>query len=139
MEINGIGTKERISNFKVQHDTNTKLISPSSTGKVRYVKFAIDPYKFTHNFKKYELEPIFYIGLYYTSEQKPDKMISVAGPYIKTLGGSKCILNVDTFCQLESGNSFYYGVSGNVLRENNTLIKNIDFNGRSYFSSLKSN
>lgn len=64
MEINGLDTKERIPNLKAQHDTNTKLISAPSAGEVRYAKLAMDSYTFTHNFKKYELTPNFYIGLY---------------------------------------------------------------------------
>ena len=93
-------------------------------------------YTFTHIFKKYELTPIFYIGLYYTSDLNPDKITSIAEPYIRTAGGSKCIFNGNIFYHLESGNSFYYGVNGNVHKTTKISIKNIDFDGRYYSSSL---
>lgn len=139
MQINGLATEERIANFKAQHDTNTKLISPTSTGTVKYAKFAMDSYTFTRIFKKYELTPIFYIGLYYTSDLEPNKIISIAKPYIRTLGGAKCVFDGSIFYRLESGRSFYYGVNGDVYKKTNNFIKNIDFDGRYYSPSLSNN
>lgn len=139
MEINGLVTNERIASFKAQHETNTKLISPASTGTVRYAKSAMDSYKFTHTLKKYELTPIFYIGLYYTSDLEPDKIISISEPYIRTSGEAECVFNGNVFYRLERGNSFYYGVNGDVYKATNRFIKNIDFDGRYYSDSLNAN
>ena len=138
MALNGLATEERIANLKAQHDENTKLISPTSTGKVRYAKLGMDAYTFTHNLKKYKLTPIIYIGLYYTSELEPDKIISIAEPYISTSGGAKCVFNGNIFYKLENGHSFYYGVAGDVFKTNNSkkFIKNINFDGRYYSSSF---
>lgn len=137
MELNGLDTKERIANFKAQHDANTSLITPNSTGTVRYAKFAMDSYIFTNLLKKYELTPVLYIGLYYTSDIEPDKIISIDEPYIRTSGGADCVFTGDIFYRLESGNSFYYGVNGNVYKTTNIFIKNIDFDGR-YYSEIES-
>lgn len=141
MKLNGIDTEERKANFKAQHDANISLITPNSTAAVRYAKFAMDSYKFTNFLKKYELTPVIYIGLYYTSGNSPDKIVSIDQPFIKISGGVDCIFtNENIFYRLENGNSFYYGVSGDLYRANNNLfIKNIDFDGRYYSSSLNVN
>jgi len=141
MESNGLATKKRIDEFKAQHDTNTntKLISTTSTGTVKYAKFAMDSYTFTRIFKKYELTPIFYVGLYYTPDLELDKIISIAEPYIRTSGGAKCLFDGSIFYRLESGRSFYYGVNGDVYKKTNNFIKNIDFDGRYYSPSLSNN
>ena len=138
MELNGLDTEERIANFKTQHEINTKSISPNSTETVRYAKFAMDSYKFTNLLKKYELTPVFYIGLYYDSNGVPEKIVSIAEPYIRTSTGAQYIFDGEIFYRLESGNSFYYGVNGNVYKTTNIFIKNIDFDGRYYSSSLNS-
>jgi hypothetical protein len=122
MKANELATEKRTADFKAQNDTNTKLISFTSTGTVRYAKFTMDPYTFTRTFKKYELTPVFYVGLYYTSELEPDKMISIAEPYIKTSGGAKCVFNGNIFYKLENGHSLYYGVAGDVYKTANTTI-----------------
>lgn len=139
MELNGINTEERISNFKAQHDENTSLMILNSKGTVRYAKFAMESYKFNNFLKKYELTPIFYIGLYYTSIDSPDKIASIKEAFIKTSDGADCIFAGNIFYKLESENSFYYGVYGDVCKENNVFIKNIDFDGRYYSSSLNTN
>lgn len=68
-------------------------------------------------------------------------MISITEPYIKTSDGTKCVFNGSIFYRLENGHSFYYAVSGDVYKTNNSksLIKNIDFDGRYYSSSLGAN
>ncbi|ABW19220.1 hypothetical protein [Alkaliphilus oremlandii] len=141
MELNGSDTEERKANFKAHHDDNSRLIIPNSTTTVRYAKLAMDSYKFTNLLKKYELTPVLYIGLYYTSVNSPDKIVSINDPFIKTSSGADCIFtNGNIFYRLESGNSFYYGVNGDVYKtKGNTIIKNIDFDGRYYSSSLNSN
>jgi len=99
----------------------------------------MDSYTFTNSFRKYELTPIFYIGLFYNSDLELDKIISIAEPYIRTLGKTECIFKGNIFYKLESGNSFYYGVNGNVHKKNDVFIKNISFDGRYYSYYLKSN
>ncbi|MPM76660.1 hypothetical protein SDC9_123659 [bioreactor metagenome] len=136
MESNELATTEMVANFKTQHETNTKLTSTNSTGTVRYAKLAMNSHTFTKGFSKYELTPIFYVGLYYTSDTQPDKIISIAEPYMSTLGATKCVFDGNIFYKLENGHSFYYGISGAIYKKTKTFVKNIDFDGRYFSDSL---
>ena len=136
MKLDGLGTEERIANFKVQHDANTSLIIPNSTATVRYGKFAMDSYEFTNSLTKYKLTPILYIGLYYTSNESPNKIASIDQSFLNTSGGSNCEFTGKIFYRLESGNSFYYGINGDVYKTASIFIRNIDFDGRYYSASL---
>lgn len=135
MEINDLATTEMVANFKAQHETN-KLTSTNSTGTVRYAKLAMNSHTFTKGFNKYELTPIFYVGLNYISDTQPDKIISIAKPYISTTGAEKCVFDGNIFYKLENGHSFYYGISGAIYKKTKTFVKNIDFDGRYFSDSL---
>lgn len=135
MEINDLATTEMVANFKAQHETN-KLTSTNSTGTVRYAKLAMNSHTFTKGFNKYELTPIFYVGLNYISDIQPDKIISIAKPYISTTGAAKCVFDGNIFYKLENGHSFYYGISGAIYKKTKTFVKNIDFDGRYFSDSL---
>ena len=136
MEINYLATTEMVDNFKTQHETNVKLTSINSTGTIRYAKLAMNSHTFNKSFRKYVLTPIFYVGLYYTSDTQPDKIISIAEPYMSTLGATKCVFDGNIFYKLENGHSFYYGISGAIYKKNKTFVKNIDFDGRYFSDSL---
>lgn len=136
MEINDLATTEMVADFKTQHETNTKLTSTNSTGTVRYAKLAMNSHTFTKGFNKYELTPIFYVGLNYISDTQPDRIISIAKPYISTLGAEKCVFDGNIFYKLENGHSFYYGISGAIYKKTKTFVKNIDFDGRYFSDSL---
>lgn len=137
MEINELATTEMVANFKTQHETN-KLTSTNSTGTVRYAKLAMNSHTFNKGFNKYELTPIFYIGLNYTSDTQPDKIISIAKPYISTLGATKCVFDGSIFYKLENGHSFFYGVNGYLYKAKNSKshLKNVNFDGRYFSDSL---
>lgn len=141
MEINDLATTEMVANFKTQHETNVKLTSINSTGTIRYAKLAMNSHRFTKGFNKYELTPIIYVGLNYTSDTQPNKIISIAEPYISTLGASKCVFNGSIFYKLENGHSFFYGVNGYVYKAKNSKshFKNINFDGRYYSDALSVN
>lgn len=136
MESNDLATTEMVADFKTQHETNTKVTSTNSTGTVRYAKLAMNSHTFTKGFNKYELTPIFYVGLNYISDTQPDKIISIAKPYISTTGAAKCVFDGNIFYKLENGHSFYYGISGAIYKKTKTFVKNIDFDGRYFSDSL---
>lgn len=138
MEINDLATTEMVANFKTQHETNTKVTSTNSTGTIRYAKLAMSSHTFTKGFNKYELTPIFYVGLNYTSDTQPNKIISIAKPYISTTGAAKCVFDGNIFYKLENGHSFFYGVNGYVYKGKNSKshLKNVNFDGRYFSDSL---
>lgn len=155
MQNSGILSENDILRFKISH-FNT--MSASYTETIRYSKFTMDPYVFWDDFYifNYELAPVFYCGLLYINgSYEPSKIVSLEGGHIYTGGGSKCIFGGTMFYRLEAGNSFYYGVSGDVYKSGTTtvkvgakvavgessttnievtysdnLIKNVDFDGR---------
>lgn len=153
--INGIITKEEMAELKSQHSNGNYHVS--SNGIVRYVKLKMDDYRFNNGLTRYVLTPIFYVGLYYTSDSEPDRIISLDEPHVQTLKGAKCIFTGNIFYRLESGNSFYYGVYGDVYKTrafsssaevgsglfkvkvtySDEFIKNIDFDGRYYSPALE--
>lgn len=144
--INGLISKEEITELKSQHSINN--YHTHSHGSVRYAKFTMDDYIIPGTVLKYVLTPIFYVGLYYTEDSAPDTIVSLDEPYIQTSKGVNCIFAGNIFYRIESGNSLYYGVYGDVYRTStltkiglpvsDIFIKNVDFDGRYYSPALNS-
>lgn len=159
--INGLITREEFQEKINEHRSSLKANTTNSRGIVLYTKFTLDSYEFSKGLFRYELTPIMYVGLYYSSSGSPDHIDSIEDPYIRTSDGASCEFAGSIFYRLESGNSFYYGVNGDVYKTattttsgggtinigksatinfnvtySNDFLKNVDFDGRYYSRSL---
>ena len=119
----GVLSKNDIQKFK---ETHISTIRANSSDEIRYSKFTMDPYTFkTKVFgSEYKLTPIFYCGLLYINGgYEPSKIVSLEGGHIYTGAGLACIFGGSVFYKLEAGNSFYYGVFGDVYETGTTTTK----------------
>lgn len=130
---------------------------------VRYAKFRMKTYEINNSLgSNYKLQPIFMVGLEYLKNSvSPTRIVELTDPYIYTGGGKECLFSGKIFFRLESGNSFYYDVYGDVYKTgklnwsagasvgigksasaNFTIsngsgyIKNVSFDGRYYSSGM---
>lgn len=150
---------------KSEYKINQKDILSMSKSKsqIRYAKFRMDTYEINNLLgKNYKLQPIFIVGLEYLNNSvSPSRIVELTDPYIYTGGGKDCIFSGKIFFRLQSGNSFYYDVHGDVYKTgklnwsagtsigigesanaNFTIsngsgyIKNVSFDGRYYSAAM---
>jgi hypothetical protein len=123
MQRNNLISQEDIDSFKANHLDMERV---DTTETIRYSKFTMDSYKFTdeyNEYKEYVLTPIFYVGLLYRNDSpSPQKIVSLESPYIYTGAGEDCKFDGSIFYRLETGNSFYYGVNGDVYKTGNVSM-----------------
>lgn len=152
-----------ISRSKYNYERNKFNALSRSNSTIRYAKFRMDPYEIPTTLgSNYILQPIFMVGLeYHENSTSPDRIVELGDPYIYTGDGRDCIFTGNIFFRLESGNSFYYDVHGDVYKtgkinwgvdvsvgigeyaevnisisNGSQYIENISFDGRYYSAAL---
>lgn len=138
---NGLITREKVQEKRNAYLSLVQNQRENSDECVRYGKITMDAYEFSKGFAQYKLTPVIYVGLYYSNPETPDHIESIHDPYIDITGGAACKFHGNIFYQLESGNSIYYGVNGDVYKTttitgSNHFLKNVSFDGRVYYPTL---